>query len=178
MISTTACVFKHVVFYSLINSTELNEQHPLQKKNRLLSCECQRETVFTVRRWASELILWFDFFYCRSAWLFADSLLGLSSLIMWLRAWAVGAGWCFCVVWMWPDGELSRVSLTVRTLHCLCPQAVFGQFRFLSCSGCWSLWCPGKAWLYSCLWFAATLYSLYRAWGRHNTVCDVLWDCV
>lgn len=43
IVKTTTCVFKHVVFYSLINSTELNIQHPLQNKNRLLSCECQRE---------------------------------------------------------------------------------------------------------------------------------------
>lgn len=44
-----------------------------------------------------------------------------------------------------------------------------GQFLFLVGSSGVSLispgaWGPGNAWWYRCLWLAATVYSLYRAW--------------
>lgn len=137
----------------------------------------ERETVFTVRRWQngelSELILWFS-----NAGTINTVRPNLFSLILhtaWPWAWAVDAG-CCCGGWLWryvpvvalnsPCLFLSPTVCSTVTVHSASAWTVWGQFCFLSCSGCWSVWCPGKAWLYNCLWFAATLYSLYRAWGR------------
>lgn len=148
----------------------------------------ERETVFTVRRWKngelSELILWFS--NTGTSNTVRPKLFSLILHTVWPWAWAVSAG-CCCGRWLWryvPNVALNSPAslfLSDCTLHCYCPHVsawtVWGQFCFLSCSGCWSVWCPGKAWLYNCLWLAATLYSLYRAWGRWTGRYNMLmWD--
>lgn len=150
----------------------------------------ERETVFTVRRWQngelSELILWFSNAGASNTdWIVWDFdsphrrpyrlTTGLSCRCRMLLWWVIVAICSCCSV------EQSRVSfslwlyapLSLSTVRLW--QTVWGQFCFLSCSGCWSVWCPGKAWLYNCLWFAATLYSLYRAWERPTGRYMLMW---
>lgn len=141
-----SCIFKHVVFYSLINSTELNIQHPLQNKNRFLSRVCQREKQYLhwkdceiIQTRMSKLIQWFSL-ACTSCTLKTDFVVWCVELLSDVRPVGLSlkcrmkSWWVFVAKCFFYSSKASHsrtyLSLSDCTLHC--PQCICETVRSVS----------------------------------------------